>query len=173
MADRGPESRWWLDVLGAQWVILLESSGVPENMDSVRIRSGMRLLRNRQATAVISVAHEAPRTDITLEPNGRAYEVVLEGNQCRAALDVARDGFVWVALPPVRGWRWMVDGARVDLEQGPGIIQYVPMAAGRHLLVGRYRPPGIAAAAATSVAAMIVVVFLLVRSRRRTTPVEG
>ncbi len=173
MADRGPENRWWLDVLGAQWVILLESSGVPENMDSVRIRSGMRLLRNRQATAVISVAHEAPRTDITLEPNGRAYEVVLEGNQCRAALDVARDGFVWVALPPVRGWRWMVDGARVDLEQGPGIIQYVPMAAGRHLLVGRYRPPGIAAAAATSVAAMIVVVFLLVRSRRRTTPVEG
>ncbi len=76
-------------MLGAQWVILLESSGVPENMDSVRIRSGMRLLRNRQATAVISVAHEAPRTDITLEPNGRAYEVVLEGNQCRAALDVA------------------------------------------------------------------------------------
>ncbi len=159
MADRGPESRWWLDVLGAQWVILLESSGVPENMESVRVRGGMRLLRNRQATAVISVAHEPPRTDITLETNGRADEVVIEGNECRAVLDMARDGFVWVALPPVRGWRWMVDGARVELEQGPGIVQYVPMAAGRHLLVGRYRPPGFAAAGATSIAAMIVVVF--------------
>ncbi len=170
MADRGPESRWWLDMLGAQWVILLESSGVPENMESVRVRSGMRLLRNRQAAAVVNVTHEVPRTDITLEPNGRADEVVLEGNGCRAVLDAARDGFVWVALPPVRGWRWMVDGARVNLEQGPGIIQYVPMRRADTCLSAAYRPPGIAAAAATSVAAMIVVVFrreVLVVGRRR------
>ena len=164
VADRGPESRWWLDVLAAKWVILRESSGVPENMESIRVRGGMHLLRNHQALTVVSVALESPSPDVALLPNGRTHEIVLEGNTCHATLDVAQDGFAWIALPRVRGWRWTVDGSRVELEQGPGIVQFLPVAKGRHELVGRYRPPGFVPAAITSAAATMIVAVTLLAS---------
>lgn len=173
IVDQGPENRWWLDVLAAKWVILREAAGVPDNMKSVRVRGGMRLLLNQQAASVVTVATEPPRAETGWQLNGGVDEITLEANSLRATVNVVRDGFLWVAIPPVRGWRWMVDGARVELEQGPGIVSFLPITAGGHVLVGHYRPPGLAPAAAVSGGAVIVVAFLLWRDRRRDIPAEG
>jgi uncharacterized membrane protein YfhO len=51
------------------------------------------------------------------------------------------EGWMLLSLAPVSGWRWRLDGRPVELEQGPGIIQYVRVPAGDHRLEGRYRPP--------------------------------
>ena len=161
MADRGPESRWWLDVLAARWVVFREATDVPQNMKSVRVNGGMRLLRNYQALTVVNLVKEPPRPDTPWTMNGRADEIELESNSCRAKLDAAQDAYVWVSLPPVRGWHWSVDGSRVELEQGPGILQYISVAQGQHELIGRYCPPGITLAAVASVFAGIIVAMAL------------
>jgi len=51
------------------------------------------------------------------------------------------EGWLTLSLAPVKGWRWDLDGNPVELEQGPGIIQYLRVAAGDHRLEGRYQPP--------------------------------
>lgn len=173
MADRGPENRWWLNVLAAPWVVLRETAGLPDGMEAVRVRGGMRLLSNRQALPVVSLALEQPRPDVGWQTNGLVDEIVFDGNNCRATLNPSEDGYAWISLAPIGGWRWFLDGAGIELTQGPGIVQYIPVAEGRHQLFGRYRPPGLAPAVATSMAAAIFVGILLsVPMIRRREPGE-
>jgi hypothetical protein len=47
----------------------------------------------------------------------------------------------------------------VDLEQGPGIVQYLEIPAGQHRLEGRYRPPGLLPAVLVSSTAVFMVLF--------------
>ena len=173
VADRGAESRWWLDALAAKWVILQEGSGIPENMESVRVRGGMRLLRNRRAMMIVSLDSQPPQPDMPRQPIGRVDQIGLGSNGCRVTFDAGGDGFAWVSVPAVEGWRWSLDDARIELEQGPGIVQFFEVGEGRHLLIGRYRPPGFVPAAAASAAAAILVVFLLWRGRRSEPSREG
>jgi hypothetical protein len=171
MADRGAENRWWLDVLAAPWVILRETAGLPDGMESVRVRDGMRLLRNPRALQVVSLALEQPRPNTDWRTNGPVDQIVLDGNSCSAILDPPQDGYAWLSLAPVGGWRWFLDGVRTEPEQGPGIVQYLPVAKGRHQFVGRYRPPGFVPAVAVSTAAAIFVAMMfwvpIIRRRER------
>jgi uncharacterized membrane protein YfhO len=73
-------------------------------------------------------------------------------------------------MAPVGGWCWWLDGTEVALEQGPGIVQSLPVAAGRHELVGRYRPPGFSVAAMISLLAILAVTALSVKERREIPP---
>ena len=125
------------------------------------MRDGMRLLRNHQALPVVHLDLQSPSSDINRRPDGPVREIVLEGNACHATFDAAEDGYVWISLAPVRGWSWTLDGGPVELEQGPGIVQFLPVTKDRHEIVGRYRPPGYVAAAVTSVAALMLVVVTL------------
>ncbi len=169
MADRGRESRWWLDAMAAKWVVLREAADVPHNMESVRVTGGMRLLENHQALPVVILALEPPRPDIGPQTNGQVNKSVFDGNSCRVTLDAVQDGHAWVSLAPVGGWRWSLDGDRAELEQGPGIVRHIPVAEGRHELSGRYRPPGLAPAAATTLVAAFITALLVLapKTRRR------
>ena len=60
--------------------------------------------------------------------------------------------------------RHLLDGERVDPEQGPGIVQYLAVPAGAHRLEGRYRPPGLPAAGFVTVLAGVVVAAFFSRS---------
>jgi hypothetical protein len=91
----------------------------------------------------------------------------LSGNSCHAVLETPAEAWLWVSFAPVRGWRWSIDGAPVEFQQGPGILQALPVAPGRHELVGRYRPPGFAPLAATSALAALATAIGLWRARRR------
>jgi hypothetical protein len=169
IADRGPPSRWWLDTLAARWVVLREAAPVPAEMDEVRVRDGMRLLCNRAALPELLLASDPPVEDRDPRRAGDVSSLRLSGNSCRAILETPAQAWLWLSIAPVRGWRWWIDGAPVELQQGPGILQALPVAPGRHEFVGRFRPPGFAPLAATSALAALATVIGLWRARYHLT----
>jgi hypothetical protein len=138
-ADRGPAGRWWLDTLAAQRIVSFHPvAGFPEEC-----REGdLRVLENPAAWPQESVVRALPAAG---EPP------VLQGTVLdRKASDDRMSWRVWVGKPggvllwlatPDRGWRFTVDGVSVGDRRGPGILHGVPVAAGEHLVVARYRPP--------------------------------
>jgi hypothetical protein len=150
ITDEGPHRRWWLDAAAARWVVLREASGVPEQMDEIARRGGMRLLRNLSARDQVSVAGQRPDPDRPWAGAGRLEDLEIGANRCRAEIFAERPGWLWVSLAPVRGWRWRLDGREVELSQGPGIVQFLPVATGPHRLEGWYSPPGLVPSAVVS-----------------------
>jgi hypothetical protein len=161
ITDEGPAKRWWLDTLAAGWVILPETAGLPEAMDAVVSRGGLRLLRNHRAVPVVSLADRPPDPQQPHSMIGEVRALKLEENSCSAILVVPEDAWVWVSLAPVNGWRWRLDGRSVTLQQGPGIVQFLKVAAGEHRIDGRYRPPALVAMAAVSCSSLVMVIFWL------------
>jgi uncharacterized membrane protein YfhO len=98
---------------------------------------------------------------------GEVKEEMLIGNACSVTVTTPTDGWLSVSLAPVNGWRWRLDGQRVQLEQGPGIIQYLPMEAGDHRLEGRYQPPLHRWTTVFSGCAVLVVIAGLAGKRRQ------
>ena len=72
---------------------------------------------------------------------GEVTEQTMAGNACSMKVSTPTEGWMSISLAPVNGWRWRLDGSPVELERGPGIIQYLGVPAGDHRLEGRYRPP--------------------------------
>jgi len=161
ITDEGPSQRWWLDVLGARWVILPAAESLPEAMEEVRQKGGMRLLRNLDALPLVSLADRPPDPDLQRRRAGEVTGLELESNRCDAKTLAPEAGWLWVSLTPVQGWRWRLDGREVDLKQGPGIVQYLEIPAGQHRLEGRYRPPGLLPAALVSTAAVLMAFFIV------------
>jgi len=161
ITDEGPSRRWWLDVLGARWVIIPAAEGLPEAMEEVRQKGGMRLLRNLDALQLVSLAEYPPDPQEPWRQGGDVTALQLDANRCIATTVAEQGGWLWISLAPVEGWRWRLDGREVDLEQGPGIVQYVEVPAGQHRLEGRYRPPGLLPSVLVSAAAVLMVMFVI------------
>jgi uncharacterized membrane protein YfhO len=121
----------------------------------------MRLLRNLDSLPLVSLADRSPDPNLQWHQGGEVTGMELEANRLSATTVAKHNGWLWVSLAPVQGWSWRLDGVGVELEQGPGIVQYLEISAGRHQLEGRYRPPGLLPAALVSTAAvlMTLVVF--------------
>ena len=119
----------------------------------------MQLFRNLKALPVLSAADGPPHPHEPWQKGGEVTGMELEANQLSATTVTKQDGWLWVSLAPVQGWRWRVDGREVALEQGPGIVQYLEIPAGRHRLEGRYRPPGLLPAALVSTVAVLMALF--------------
>jgi uncharacterized membrane protein YfhO len=130
-------------------------------MEVVREKGGMQLLRNLNALAVLSVADDPPDPYEPWHQGGEVMGMELEANRLSATTVAKQDGWLWVSLAPVQGWSWRLDGVEVELEQGPGIVQYMEVPAGRHRLEGRYRPPGLLPAALVSTAAVLMTFFVI------------
>ena len=141
ITDEGPVKRWWLDALAAEWIILPMGQGLPSGMEEVASRRGMRLLRNHDAMPVIWLSDQPPNPDELGSRVGEVTEQMLNGSTCSVTVSTPTEGWLTLSLAAVNGWRWDLDGNSVELEQGPGIIQYLRVAAGDHRLEGRYRPP--------------------------------
>lgn len=167
ITDEGPARRWWLDALAADWVVLPESAGLPESMDEVASRGGMRLLRNRRSLPVLSLATHLPDPDQRSKRVGEVSQLELAGNSCSAMVATPLDSWLWVSLAPVSGWRWRLDGRPVKLAQGPGIVQYLELSAGSHRLEGRYLPPGHLPMTILSGSAVLVILLGMAGNRRR------
>jgi hypothetical protein len=166
ITDEGPARRWWLDALAAEWIILPEGEGLPEGMEQIANRGGMRLLLNHDAVPVMWLADQPPDPDRRGSPIGEVKEQMLAGNACAATLSAPTEGWLWLSLAPVEGWRWHLDGRPVKLERGPGIIQSLEVPAGTHHLDGRYRPPLHLVTTVFSGCAVLAVIAGLARRRR-------
>ena len=165
VTDEGPARRWWLDTLGARWVILPTSADLPAGMEEVRRRGGMRLLRNFGALPEASLGANPPQPDEPWCGVGAVSVIGRSPNRFSLATSAPSRGWAWIALAPVRGWSWRLDGRPVELDRGPGIVQHLEIPEGRHLLEGWYRPPGLPPAAAISLLSLVLVLVLVVRSR--------
>jgi hypothetical protein len=168
ITDEGPARRWWLDTLAAGWVILPAGEGLPDGMSETASYGGMRLLRNHRALSVVSLADRPPDPEQVPKSVGEVRALQVDGNSCLATVVVPEDAWVWISLAPVEGWRWRLDGRSVDLQRGPGIVQFLEVAAGEHQIDGRYRPPAFTPMAALSCSALLIVIVwigCLVRRR--------
>jgi hypothetical protein len=161
ITDEGPARRWWLDTLAAGWMVLPVGEGLPEGMSETVRRSGMRLLRNHRAMPVVSLADRPPDPEQPQKMVGEVRALKLEGSSCSATLVVPEDAWAWISLAPIKGWRWRMDGRPITLQQGPGIVQFLDVAAGEHRIDGRYRPPALAPMAAFSCGALLVMMCWL------------
>jgi hypothetical protein len=162
--DRGPTHRWWLDTLAARWV-LMAPGRTPEEMRPVRQRGGLVLLHNLQALPEVTLAASPPVGEGAWQGVGGRIGLAREPARLRASLTCDRQSWAWVSLPPVRGWRWWLDGQPVRLAQGPGIVQCLPVPAGQHRLEGRYSPPAVVPATVVSLAAVLLLAWLALRAR--------
>ena len=99
----------------------------------------------------------------------------LQDNRCEVSLDAPSRGWLWLSIAPIEGWRWTLDGRRIELEQGPGIVQYVEIPAGRHRLEGLYRPPALLPSALVSLvtAGLVVGLFSAAFLRSKFAPVAA
>jgi hypothetical protein len=167
ITEQGPIRRWWLDALSARWVIIPDGDGLPERMEEVRAKAGMRLLRNLDALPVVCLVEDRPDPEKAPRVIGDGMTWSLRANRCDVSLDAASHGWLWLAIAPVEGWRWTLDGQKVELVQGPGIVQYVEILPGRHRIEGRYRPPALLPSALVSVIAAGVVIGLFVAAALR------
>ncbi len=140
-ADRGPDGRWWLDTLAARWMILTNTPPPGQSMRPVRVQEGMWLIDNLRALPWATAWAAPPSPGVPL-----ASATLGIGRSTPERLSVAitspRRTWLSLALPPVRGWRFTLDGRPVRMTAGLGILQTLAVPPGRHRLVGRYRPPG-------------------------------
>jgi hypothetical protein len=128
----------------------------------------MRLLRNHRALAIVAVGDRPPDPDQWPETVGEVKGLRLDGNSCSATLLVPEKAWAWISLAPVKGWRWRLDGRPLTLEQGPGIVQFVEVAAGEHRIDGRYLPPAFHQMAVVSCVALLITFgWLAYETRRR------
>jgi len=172
ITEQGPVRRWWLDVLSARWVILPDGDGLPEKMEEVRSKAGMRLLRNLDALPVVCLVEDRPDPEMAPRVIDDDLTWSLQANRCEVSLDAARHGWLWLSIAPVEGWRWTLDGQKVELAQGPGIVQYLEIPNGRHRLEGRYRPPALLPSALVSViaAGFVIGLFAVATLRPKRAP---
>jgi hypothetical protein len=164
-SDEGPTRRWWLDTLAAAWIVLPSGEGLPDDMEEVADRRGMRLLRNHGALPVVSLVNRAPEPDRSLNQVGEVMALEVGGNACSVRFEASETAWVWISLTPVTGWRWWLDGRLIELRQGPGIVQFLEVPEGEHLLRGLYRPPGHLVTTIISGCALVVVLAGLARRR--------
>jgi hypothetical protein len=166
ITDEGPAKRWWLDALAAEWIILPKGKGLPKGMEEVASRGGMRLLRNHHAMPIMWLSDRPPDPDRPGSRIGEVTEQTLIGSSCSMTVSTPTEGWMSLSLAPVNGWRWLLDGRPVELELGPGIIQYLRVPAGDHHIEGRYRPPMHLLTTIFSGCAVLVVLAGMVRRRR-------
>lgn len=165
-ADRGPAARWWIDSLGARWVVVSDSAPVPEDWVARASRGGRTLWANPRGMSVVRLVAERPAEGRPPAPLPSLVTI----DQTPTTLDVrtlsSHAGVLWISWPPMRGWSWRLDSRPISAVVGPGILQSIAVAEGRHTLSGVYRVPGAPITGWTSCLALLWCVAWLGRSVR-------
>ncbi len=160
--DAGPAGRWWLDTLAVRWVVLPSTAEAPHAMEEVARRGPLTLYRNPFASGIARVTAGPPAARAAVPSTGALVTLRSSGGRLEIATWCDQPSWLWLAVPPVSGWRWRMDGVPVTLVAGPGALQLVRVDPGLHLLSGRYVPPGLAVANGLSLAAVAAIAVLLI-----------
>jgi len=165
-ADAGPRGRWWVDALGARWVVLAVPPRAPGLLPRAN-RHGLWLAENRSAMPVVGLYARRPQPGERPRPVPGLVTVVRGDGRVRVRTASGRAGVLWMAAPPDPGWRWAVDGRPVVAGNGPGALQWVVVPPGWREAEMVYRPRGLPAGAAASGAAAALTLALGVWGWRR------
>ncbi len=163
-ADRGPAGRWWLDALGADVVVSLQ----PIPAFPVRCaEGGVVVSANPRAWPLVAVVEGVPAAGASLVVAGDVLRHDVRRSYHRWAVRVDADRGVVLRLDAAdSGWRYRVDGERVQTQRGPGILRGIPVRRGDHVVEARYRPPGIVAGAALTLVTLAGMASCGTRKRR-------
>jgi len=150
--DRGPAGRWWLDALGADAVLSFRAiPGFPV----VCQHQGVVLSANPTAWPLVAVVAEVPAPGATPVPAGQVLHHQGRDGYHRWVVQVAEGGGVLLRLDAADGgWRYRLDGGRVEVQRGPGILRGVPLPPGEHVVEALYRPPGVVVGGAVTLLAL-------------------
>ncbi len=151
-ADRGPASRWWLDALGADRVVAHHPLA---GFEEVCREDGLHVAANRQAWPLTSVVAGLPRPGVLPRVAGRFETGTERDDLAEWRVHAPPGGAVLMRLAtPDPGWIWAVDGRRVEIERGDGIVHGVRVPESVHQVQARYRPPGLIPGAGISVVSL-------------------
>ncbi|HPC82589.1 MAG TPA: hypothetical protein P5234_04730 [Thermoanaerobaculaceae bacterium] len=139
-ANLGAEGRWWLDGLAAPWLVgQRDLPGLPRRC---RTPAGT-LLRNPAAWPEAWVVTGMPSPGERPVVCGAVEAEAASGHAVRWRCRVdASHATLLLARTPDPGWRFAVDGRRVPVTQGPGILHGVAVSEGEHVVEAVYRPRG-------------------------------
>ncbi len=160
-ADRGPAGRWWLNALGADRIV---SQHPIAGFTEVCREGGLVVCDNPEAWPQAAIVCAMPQPGQAPRACGEVRQTA-SGDDARAwRADVGAGGgvFLWLETPDP-GWEIRVDGTPAPTVNGAGILHGVQVAAGRHIVTARYRPPGLSAGAVVSLAGLGVLVVAACR----------
>lgn len=164
-ADQGPAGRWWLDSLAADAVVSVHPIA---ELPVLCRAGGLVVSSNLRAWPRFAVVAGMPPPGAEPVPAGELLRHEGGGSYHRWTVRVDGQGSLVLRLDtPDRGWRYRVDGQRVNPLRGAGILQGVPVPAGEHVVEARYRPPGLGVGAGITLGALLVLARPVRRFRRR------
>lgn len=85
-------------------------------------------------------------------------------------VDLSKDKILCVSVPYSAGWTAAVDGEKVEILRGNYMFMCLPLSAGHHDIVFRYRPPGRGPGAVLTLCSAGIVAWMLLRDRKRQKP---
>jgi hypothetical protein len=100
-------------------------------------------------------------------PAGRAGAVRRGPSSATVEVDADRPAVLVVSEAWAPGWSATVDGESAPVVRVDGVVQGVPVPAGRSVVSLEHRPPGLRAGAATSLAVLAALVAVSARTRTR------
>jgi hypothetical protein len=162
--DRGTSARWWLDMLGGAWTVMPNTVGL-QDFAPLRQRSGLWLSRNLRSLPLVSIADRAPVANEPWVGVGATVSMKRMPSRVEARFATEKSGYCWLSLTPASGWTWYLDDSVVELQQGPGILQYLKIEPGAHRLLGVYLPPGLWVCACISLMSFATIVGLALWTR--------
>lgn len=170
-ADAGPGGRWWLDASAADRLVAHHPvAGFPELCRAWEFA----VFDNPGAWPEAQVVRAMPAPGTAPERAGSVHDDQRgdDARRWRVAVEGGNAVLLWSSTPDP-GWRFAVDGVRSAPTRGPGILQAIELPAGEHLVVARYRPPGLVVGAAVSALAALLLALMLRRSRRAGRSTRG
>ena len=119
-----------------------------------------------------------PRADADLAPPmpnpalapGSARILTLKPDAIEVETEAARDGYLVVTEGFAPGWRATVDGRPAPIVRANGLFRAVRVAAGRHRVTMRYRPPSIPIGVGLSLVGVLVAVASWTAAGARSRP---
>jgi hypothetical protein len=157
----------FLDVARTGVAFIITPYDLPEPWTPVHVSEGLYIYRNPEAWPM--AAH--------FSPGGKAMRHArweLDTSSARVVVNAPTDGVLVLRQQAAPGWRVTVDGVPARPLVIDGIFRGVNLAAGRHEVVWRYRPPAlIAGAAMTLVTLLALQILLFVKRHRRRQSAEN
>jgi hypothetical protein len=129
--------------------------------DAARAETGMALLQQRTADAVVEAASPFAAG------RGRVLSVERGLEALRIEAEAEGDATLVVADAWWPGWEATLDGSSVPIYRADALVRAVRWPAGRHVLAMRYRPPEVRAGIVGTALGVVVLALGMALLRRR------
>ncbi len=160
----GPDARVWLNPRALPRVMVVPRARCVGDGEALAVMHGGRL--DFRADVLIHDCAPVGASDVA---GGRGTARLVTDGAERLVIETATDGPAYLVLTDAwfPGWRAWVDGVEQPAWRADYAFRTVRIAAGRHHVEWRYRPPSVGWGVALSLAALVAIAAVTVTGRRR------